>query len=125
MRQDLDEPGESGEFTPAQIRAKITELQRNRIAPPELRNAAPAEPARTPKMTVDLGLGPREYNDTDEFGPRVVRGLSRMGDAMRTPAMLVNEGMNTATLGATRAGTDKLAELTGVRVGPGPVLGLK
>jgi hypothetical protein len=108
----LDDPREAKNHD--RIRAVLQKHKTPPASPPTAKAEA------TPRMTVDLGLGPREYDDTDEPVPRVVRGLKRMGDALYGPALAYNKFIDTATLGLYGKGTDAASRITGTRIGPAP-----
>lgn len=114
LTQALNEP--ESNYTHDQIRAKLGALKAK--AAPAQAAAAPAAPAPTPKMVVDLGLGPREYDDTNDAVPRVVRGLRRIGDAISGPALAYNKYIDSVTGGLYSAGTEKLSKLVGTQIGP-------
>ena len=106
-----------------QIQAALTKLRAPvQAAPPEIkaRQTASAAPAATPKMTVDLGLGPRTYDDTNDVIPRVVRGLSRIDQAVTGPVTALNKAVDTATAGLYSRGSKALKDATGLQVGPTP-----
>ena len=115
LQEELKKPDGSGKYSHAQIQEKLNTLQpKPKAAPPPEVAAAKG----TPKMTVDLGLGPREYDDTDDVVPRVVRGMSRMGEAIRGPALAYNKYIDTMTGGLYGRGTEALSQITGTQIGP-------
>lgn len=107
-----------GKYTHDQIRAKLSELKASYDVPPASAPAAP--PQATPKFVMNLGLGDREYPDDDSNVSRVVRGMGRMGDAIRGPAVALNKGVDTATFGLYSKLSNSLANATKDKLGLGP-----
>lgn len=114
----LNDPAQSARHD--EIRAALSRQQQ--AAPPEIkaRQTATAAPTATPKMQVDLGLGPREYDDTNDVVPRVVRGLKRIDQAVTGPITALNKAVDTASGGLYSRGSRALKEATGLQVGPTP-----
>lgn len=98
--------------------AKPLELRRGTL--PSLQMIRPLPPERAAPAAPTAPAPPEPEPEGDGFGARMQRGLKRIAGPVNTAAMLVNEGMNTATLGLTRGISDELSDATGVRIGPGP-----